>query len=35
MSVSLAAARQLPAMKGKSDADITAAIKAQGHTVAP
>ena len=32
-SVSLAAARQLPAMKGKSDAEITAAIKAQGHAV--
>ena len=34
-AVSLAAAKQLPSMVGKSDAEITAAIKAQGHTVAP
>jgi hypothetical protein len=33
--VSLAAAKQLPAMKGKSDAEIESLIKAQGHTVAP
>ena len=35
LAVSLSKARSLPEMKGKSDADITAAIKAQGHTVKP
>ena len=34
-SVSLAAARQLPAMQGKTDDQITAAIQAQGHQVIP
>lgn len=34
-SVSLAAARQLPAMKGMSDDQIKAAITAQGHQVTP
>jgi len=33
LKVSLAAARQLPAMQGKSDDQITAAIQAQGHQV--
>jgi hypothetical protein len=33
--VSLADARNLPQNKGKSDADITADIKAHGHTVLP
>jgi hypothetical protein len=33
MAVSLTAARQLPAMKGKSDAEITQAIQAAGHQV--
>jgi hypothetical protein len=32
-TVSLAAARALPINKGKSDADITADIKAHGHKV--
>jgi hypothetical protein len=32
-SVSLAAARQLPSMQGKTDAQITSAIQAQGHQV--
>ena len=32
-AVSLTAARQLPAMKGKSDAEITQAIQAAGHQV--
>jgi hypothetical protein len=35
MAVSLAAAKQLPAMKGKTDDEIKALITAQGHTVAP
>jgi hypothetical protein len=34
MAVSLTAARQLPAMKGKSDAEITQAIQSAGHQVA-
>jgi hypothetical protein len=32
-AVSLAAAKQLPAMKGKTDDEIKAAIQAQGHAV--
>lgn len=35
MAVSLADARNLPQNKGKSDADITADIKAHGHEVNP
>ncbi len=34
-AVSLAAAKQLPAMKGETDDEIRALIQAQGHTVAP
>lgn len=34
-AVSLAAAKQLPAMKGKTDDEIKQAIKAAGHQVAP
>jgi hypothetical protein len=34
-AVSLAAAKQLPAMAGKTDDEIKALIKAQGHEVAP
>jgi hypothetical protein len=34
-AVSLAAAKQLPAMAGKTDDEIKALIQAQGHTVAP
>ena len=34
-AVSLSAAKQLPAMQGKSDAQITQAIQAQGHQVIP
>jgi hypothetical protein len=34
-SVSLAAAKQLPSMQGKTDEQIKALIQAQGHTVAP
>lgn len=34
-AVSLSAARQMPQFKGKSDADITAAIQHYGHTVIP
>lgn len=34
-AVSLSAAKQLPAMQGKTDEEITELIKAQGHTVKP